>query len=126
MSVTVQDTYNVVVPVSHFPPTNAKKLDHLLERCYSIIQESNRDKSSDAPAAVILQAMYDGEMFVQDTLFMSQLENLAKTHYVVLHVIGKSNDKMGITLNAIKETLGNRDIKTLVVRAHGDSDGIQL
>src|SRR5438034_640538 len=94
-----------------------------LERCNSIIQESNQHHSADTPAVVLLQGAYDPLGKFSEERFIPQLRQLAKTHYIALRVIGDQG-AIGSTLREIQSELGSRPIMTLLVRAHGNADTI--
>ncbi len=94
------------------------RLVAFMERAYSLIERSNASHGPDAPAAVILQAVEDENDAFTSMSHLPQFARLAKTHYVVLKVIG-GHESLGPVLNEIGQQLGTRPIMTLIIRAHG-------
>ncbi len=96
-----------------------------MRRAYSLIAKTNASHGPDAPAAVILQAVSDYYNAFTPASHLPQFALLAKTHYVILKVIG-GHEKLGPTLNEIGQQLGNRPIMTLIIRAHGCATSLQF
>ena len=57
-----------------------------MEKCNFLIKIKNKYKPLNANAAVILQIVHDEEFFANSTILL-QLDQLAKTHYVVFQLI---------------------------------------
>lgn len=102
------------------------RLAALVDGCRSYIEMSNREKPANAPACVILQTSHDVTGYFTSFAFLPELEQLAKTHYLVLEVIGMQAETFGNTLLKIAERIKGRAIMTLLVRAHGNERGIVL
>lgn len=98
----------------------------ILDRCYYLIQKNNRLKSANTPAAIVLQAAFDDTGAITNYRLIPRLEELVKTHYVALQVIGEQKEKLGDVVRKVAKELSGRAIVALIVNAHGDSDSIQL
>ncbi len=96
-----------------------------MERAYSLIARSNASHGPNAPAAVILQAVSDKKNAFTSMKTFPNFTAIAKTHYVVLQVIG-THERLGTTLNEIHTQLGNRPIMALIIRAHGSPTTLQF
>ncbi len=101
--------------------TLSPRLQSLMETSLALIQRSNQLHDASAPAAVILQAASDHNHVLSSTIFLPQLAELAKTHYISIRIL---NNKANIaaTLQEIQQELENRPILTLLIRAHGGSN----
>lgn len=105
---------------------NPQSKPTIIDRCHSLIQASNQSKPVSEPAVVVLLAAEDPDRAFADYRLLPSIEQLAKTHYVALQVIGNRREKLGETINRIAKELGGRAIKTLVIKAHGERNRIQF
>jgi TPR repeat protein len=110
---------------SSFASTNSR-FATFMEKCASLIKINNQNKPADAKAVVILQTSCDESEAFNSLTFLPQVELLAKTYYLVFKIIGLRGERLGEAINKIAKELVGRSIMTLIVRAHGTNDGMQL
>ncbi len=96
----------------------------LLEDSLAIINQNNQRHTANAPAAIIIQATsftYHALGDASQLILLEQLkqlEQLTKTHYVALQIIG-SRDTLGDTIREIQRELVGHPIMTAIIMAHG-------
>ncbi len=98
-----------------------KKLVALMEESLIRIERSNRLHGPHTSAAVILQAAYDPDEVMASTMWLAQLECIAKTHYISIQIMGE-HEQLGSSIRDVKHELSSRVIKALIIRAHGDTN----
>ncbi len=102
-----------------------KALIALMEKSLLLIERSNRRHREDVPAAVILQGAFDSSGAPCSLTWISQLEQLAKTYYIALQILG-CHENFATAIRDAKQEVGKRNIMTLLVRAHGNRTFVQF
>ncbi len=100
-----------------------QRLVRILQDSMQLIERGNQRHAANAPAAIVIQSIWDMNGSMEKRTWLTQLEQLTKTYYVALQIMG-SHDTLGATIREMQNEVAGHPIMTAIIKAHGDSNNI--
>jgi len=92
------------------------------DECVKAIEESNKHKSSQAPAALIIQSSFGQEAFSN----CKAITKLARTHFIIFKCVQDKKEFFEAIRQSSSVLSESMKINTLIIRAHGNKEGDAL